>query len=104
MLVLHFLSAVTTELDAAVEYPVTGTPYQLTCKYEDTAITAPITYEWYKGGVKVENEVAQTYGATDDGSYNCIAVDKDSKKSAATPAKTLTFHGKYFLIHYLNHK
>jgi hypothetical protein len=83
---------VTTELDAAVEYPVSGTAYQLTCKYEGAAIATPISYEWYKGVVKVENQVSQTYDATDDGAYHCIAVDKDSKKSAATPAKTLKFH------------
>ena len=101
---MHFLSAVTTEYDAAVEYPVTGTPYTLTCKYDGNAIATPVTYEWYKDGGQVSNQAAQTYDATDAGDYHCVAVDKDSKKSAATPVKALVFHGKYFLIHYLNHE
>ena len=100
MIVLHFLSAVTTDLPAGIEYPVVGTAYELTCTYGGSDFT-PDAWEWFKDGVKVTGAALQTYSAITDGDYHCVA-DDGGKKSAATPAITLKFHGKHLLIHYLN--
>ena len=105
MLVLHFLSAVTTDMPANVEYPVLGTALELTCTYGGSDFTAS-TWEWYKDNAPVSNQAAQKLKITDttngdDGSYHCIAVDAQQKKTAATPAIPVKFHSKYFLIHYL---
>ena len=101
MLVLHFLSDVTTDMPLDVAYPVLGTALELTCTYGGSDFTAS-TWEWYKDNAPVSNQAAQKLtitGATnsDDGSYHCIAVDAQQKKTAATPAIPVKFHSKYFL-------
>ena len=105
MLILHFLSAVTTDLPADVVYPVLGTALELTCIYGGSDFTAS-KWEWYKDNQVMPSKTAQKLtieGATnsDDGSYHCIAEDAQQKKTAATPAKSVKFHSKYFLIHNL---
>ena len=95
MLLLHILSAVTTDMPDGVHYPVVGTDLVLTCKTSDFTAT---TWAWYKGGSPTGESteaITITGDVSNNGDYHCTAGDANGM-SAATPVQQIRFKSKSF--------